>query len=100
MPQLEVYGAQPPIELLRQWIDHGHWFDAKDTSMLHLVDILFIAAMLPPGGASNRVTARFLRHMHVIGIDSFDDATMTRIYGTILEWHFGHGFDGSVARLG
>ncbi|XP_008202999.3 dynein heavy chain 3, axonemal [Nasonia vitripennis] len=100
MPQPEIYGAQPPVELLRQWIDHGYWFDSSDTSILQLVDILFVAAMLPPGGASNRLTPRFTRHLNVIGIDAFDDTTMTMIFGSILDWHFTRGFDTNISRLG
>ncbi|KAL6443837.1 hypothetical protein ACFW04_001708 [Cataglyphis niger] len=99
MPIVEIYGAQPPIELLRQWIDHGYWFDPKDTSILYLVDILLIAAMLPPGGGSNIVTPRFIRHMYVIGIDSFEEATMTKIFSSILDWHFAKGFIMEVSRL-
>ncbi|XP_076299082.1 dynein heavy chain 3, axonemal isoform X2 [Lasioglossum baleicum] len=100
VPQKEVYGAQPPVELIRQWVDHGHWFDVKDTTMLYLVDMFLIIAMLPPGGSSNVVTSRLTRHTHIIGIDVFEEATMSKIFSTILDTHFSKGFPQEVARLG
>nr|CAI5856319.1 unnamed protein product [Callosobruchus analis] len=98
MPQKETWGAQPPVELLRQWIDHGHWYE-KDTSTLYLVDLMFVGAMGVPGGGRNEITDRFLRHMQIIGLDSFDDNTLTKIFSTILEWHFAKGYVEPVARL-
>ncbi|MED6291229.1 Dynein heavy chain 3, axonemal, partial [Characodon lateralis] len=100
MPAKEKYGAQPPIELLRQWLDHHHWYDKKDTSSLNIVDVLFISAMGPPGGGKNDITGRFTRHLNIISIDSFDDETLTKIFSSIVDWHFSKGFDASFFRLG
>ncbi|XP_056255668.1 dynein axonemal heavy chain 3 [Seriola aureovittata] len=100
MPAKEIYGAQPPIELLRQWIDHRHWYDKKDTSVLNIVDMLFLSAMGPPGGGKNDITGRFTRHLNVISIDCFDDETLTKIFSSITDWHFSKGFDASFYRLG
>uniref|UniRef100_A0A8D3C251 AAA+ ATPase domain-containing protein n=1 Tax=Scophthalmus maximus TaxID=52904 RepID=A0A8D3C251_SCOMX len=100
MPAKEIYGAQPPIELLRQWIDHRHWYDKKDTSRLNMEDILFMAAMGPPGGGKNDISGRLTRHLNVLSIDSFDDETLTKIFCSITDWHFSKGFDASFSRLG
>ncbi|XP_028284148.1 dynein heavy chain 3, axonemal [Parambassis ranga] len=99
MPAKEIYGAQPPIELLRQWLDHHHWYDKKDTSRLNIVDVLFMSAMGPPGGGKNDITGRFIRHLNIISIDSFDDDTLTKIFSSIADWHFKKGFDASFNRL-
>uniref|UniRef100_A0AAZ3Q3C2 Dynein heavy chain 1, axonemal n=1 Tax=Oncorhynchus tshawytscha TaxID=74940 RepID=A0AAZ3Q3C2_ONCTS len=85
MPILETYGAQPPIELLRQWMDHGGWYDRKQIGTFkHLVDINFACAMGPPGGGRNPITQRFTRHFNFLSFTEMEDASKKKIFSTIL----------------
>ena len=49
MPSLETYGAQPPVELLRQWMDHQGWYDrsACHHSLLRFAFCTFVIALCP-----------------------------------------------------
>ena len=86
MPALETYGAQPPVEILRQWQDHGGWYDRKENVFRTLVDLTWVTAMGPPGGGRNHITPRYMRHYNIVGYTPFDDASMQRIFQTILDW--------------
>ena len=90
MPQLEEYGAQPPIELLRQFMDYSGWY-GRNNAFREMVDCLFIAAMGPPGGGRNPVTSRYIRHFSMVGVSEVADETLSSIFTTILDWHLSKG---------
>ena len=89
MPAKEEYGAQPPIEILRQWFDSGGWYDRKELSFRQLIDLIFVAACGPPGGGRNHVSARFYRHFNVIGCTQMQVDSMDLIFRTIFSSFLG-----------
>jgi len=85
MPMKEEYGAQPPVEILRQWFDNGGWFDRKALEMRKIIDVLFVCACGPPGGGRNHVTARFYRHFNIINYVEMSDKSLNLIFSTITD---------------
>ncbi|KOC62554.1 Dynein heavy chain 7, axonemal [Habropoda laboriosa] len=83
MPAKEIYGAQPPIELLRQFFDHRIWFNLKKPETIHIYDTMFVCAMTPPGGSRQELYRRFLRHFNLYSISNFSEDTIIRIFTSI-----------------
>jgi len=83
MPAKEEYGAQPPIEIIRQWMDHKGWYDRKTFEFRNLVDISFTGVMGPPGGGRTALTNRIMRHFNILGFPEMGLQSLTTIFSTI-----------------
>ena len=83
MPAREKYFAQPPLELLRQWMDHSGWYDRKLLRFREMIDTIYVAAMGPPGGGRNPISNRLLRHFSFISFTEIEADSLERIFSTI-----------------
>lgn len=84
MPAKDTYGAQPPIELMRQYFDKKHWYDTKDISKIYVEDMMVVAACGLVGGSRQDVYARFLCHFNIFAINLFSDETNFKIFHSLL----------------
>ncbi|KAM9316864.1 dynein axonemal heavy chain 14 [Gastrophryne carolinensis] len=62
MPIPEQYGAQPPLELIRQFLELGGFYDTKALTWKTIQNVSLIAACAPPGGGRNEISPRLLKH--------------------------------------
>ena len=84
MPAREVYGAQPPVELLRQFQDFSGFYDREKWFWKEVVDVNLVCACGPPGGGRNPVTPRFIRHFNVLCIPPGSGDVLRSIFSSIL----------------
>jgi dynein heavy chain len=54
MPEKEIFGAQPPLEILRQWMQYEFWYDLKKQTQRFIKDVKLLAGMGHPGGGRGR----------------------------------------------
>ncbi|EMG45477.1 ro-1 Dynein heavy chain [Candida maltosa Xu316] len=83
LPQVDNYGTQNVISLIRQMIEHKGFWRTKDNQWVSLVNIQFVGACnSPKDPGRNKLSERFLRHVPVIMVDYPGHTSMTQIYQT------------------
>ena len=90
MPALEKYGAQPPLELVRQTL-MGGFYDLKKLFFKKVQNTSFIAGCGPPGGGRNAMTPRVIRHFNLIWVPELSKQAMQKIFVSILEGFLNSG---------
>ncbi|KAJ8963302.1 hypothetical protein NQ318_018771 [Aromia moschata] len=88
MPQVDEYGTQQPIALLKLLFEKGGLYDrGKDLNWKVLRDISYFAAMGVAGGGRNEVDPRFMSMFTVINLVFPSVTTLQHIYTSILQSH-------------
>ncbi|XP_032178404.1 dynein heavy chain 2, axonemal isoform X10 [Mustela erminea] len=99
MPAKDMFGSQPPLELIRLWIDYGFWYDRTKQTIKYIRDMFLMAAMGPPGGGRTAISPRLQGRFNIINM-TFptagqelakasvracpQESQITRIFGTMI----------------
>nr|KAI8744404.1 dynein heavy chain 6; axonemal-like isoform X3 [Biomphalaria glabrata] len=84
MPKLDTYGSQPPIELLRQYLDFDGLYDRETMTWKEIEDVTLAAACSPPGGGRNPVSPRLFRHFSMFTIPSPTEMSLKQMFLAII----------------
>ncbi|KAL0228525.1 hypothetical protein RCL1_004668 [Eukaryota sp. TZLM3-RCL] len=89
MPKKEVYGAQPPVELLRQILDYKGFYEREKGGWYEIQNMSIVCACAPPGGGRSEVTARVTRHFNQLVLPQPSPSVLSRIFGCLLSGYLG-----------
>ncbi|XP_054907024.1 dynein axonemal heavy chain 2 isoform X1 [Poeciliopsis prolifica] len=83
MPAHDTFGSQPPLELLRFWIDYGFWYDRQKQTLKYVKDTFLLASMGPPGGGRTHISPRFQSRFNLINMTFPSECQIKSIFSTM-----------------
>ncbi|XP_048221841.1 dynein axonemal heavy chain 2 isoform X1 [Perognathus longimembris pacificus] len=84
MPAKDTFGSQPPLELIRLWIDYGFWYDRLKQTIKHIRDMFLMAAMGPLGGGRTAISPRLQSRFNIVNMTFPTESQIIRIFGTMI----------------
>ena len=89
---------QPPLELIRLWIDYNGWYDRVRCTWKYIVDSQLMVAMGHPGGGRNQICGRTQSRFALLNLTFPADSQVIRIFESILNSKFGE-YDNEIKQL-
>ncbi|KAM6908086.1 dynein axonemal heavy chain 2-like [Lycodopsis pacificus] len=99
MPANDLFGSQPPLELLRLWIDYGFWYDRQKQTLKFVKDMFLLASMGPPGGGRTHISGRLQSRFNLINMTFPHESQIRQIYSTMINQKL-EGFKEEVKPIG
>uniref|UniRef100_A0A8C2ZK56 Dynein axonemal heavy chain 2 n=1 Tax=Cyclopterus lumpus TaxID=8103 RepID=A0A8C2ZK56_CYCLU len=99
MPAHDLFGSQPPLELLRLWIDYGFWYDRQNQTLKFVKDMFLLASMGPPSGGRTHISGRLQSRFNLINMTFPHESQIRRIYSTMINQKL-EGFKEEVKPIG
>ncbi|XP_042367999.1 dynein axonemal heavy chain 2 [Plectropomus leopardus] len=99
MPAHDLFGSQPPLELLRLWIDYGFWYDRQKQTLKFVKDMFLLASMGPPGGGRTHISGRLQSRFNLINMTFPNESQIKRIYSTMINQKL-QGFKQGLTPIG
>ncbi|XP_042781926.1 dynein axonemal heavy chain 14 isoform X4 [Panthera leo] len=87
VPESDTYGAQPPLELIRQLLDLGGLYDTKKLTWKNIQDLSLVAACVP-SVAGRHMSPRLLKHFSVLVLPHPSQSALRTIFQAHLGMYF------------
>ncbi|XP_016076637.1 PREDICTED: dynein heavy chain 14, axonemal [Miniopterus natalensis] len=87
MPEADMYGAQPPLELIRQLLDLGGIYDTEKISWKNIQDLSLVAACVPSIGRRD-ISPRLLKHFSILVLPHPPQVALRTIFQVHLGMYF------------